>query len=291
VRVLTWNLYLGASLDPITGARSVEELPERVDEVWSAARASEPLHRMAAVAAAIEAEQPDAVAVQEAARWSVDGAVAFDFLALLLERLPGYRVAAEVATFGGALPGARSGVVGFEDRGAILVADGARVADARGARFATLARLPVASLELEVGRGWTGATVNGVRILAAHLELAHVPPLATVQREQARELASLASGEGPLVLLGDLNSRPGAAAHARLVAAGLADAWGEVERRPGHTCCQARDLSNDRSLLHERIDHVLVRGMRPRAARVLTARTPGGLWASDHAGLCVDLDP
>jgi endonuclease/exonuclease/phosphatase family metal-dependent hydrolase len=294
------NLYVGASLDPILAAGSLEELPAGVDEVWDGVVASDPPARMAAIAAEIAAASPDLVAIQEAAAWRAGGA-AFDLLALLEAALAArgerYRVAVAGTTFVGSLPGARSGLVEIEDHGAVLAREGVETARPGWTQFATLARIPVVSLELEVPRGFASlvARVDGVavRLLAAHLELGHEPPLAAVQLAQARELAAVAAAEPlPVVVAGDLNARPGSAAHAALLACGLADAWPAARPAdPGHTCCQARGLRNERGALSERIDHLLQRGLAVRGAwrTGADARAAGGRWASDHAGVVADL--
>ena len=69
----------------------------------------------------------------------------------------------------------------------------------------------------------------------------------------------------------------------------MVDAWSVNDGDPGHTCCQAGDLRNEESLLHERIDYVWVRGARVRSAELLGAdrslRHAAGMWPSDHAGV------
>jgi endonuclease/exonuclease/phosphatase family metal-dependent hydrolase len=295
VRLMTRNLYVGASLDPVLGAASLDALGAAVDEVWGEVAASDPPGRMAAIAEEIAGAAPDVVALQEVARWEAAGA-AHDFLALLLARLPGYRAAAVVENFGGALPGARAGLVSIRDRGALLVRDGVEVEDARGHRFGAAGRLGTPAGGVDVPRGCVSATVraDGVeaRVFGVHLELAHVPDAALVHRAQAAELAAALRAEPrPAAVMGDLNARPGVGAHAVLRAAGLDDAWTAVHGEdPGLTCCERRSLRNERSTLFERIDHVLVRGLRARAAfRTGLARAANGLWPSDHAGVVVEL--
>jgi endonuclease/exonuclease/phosphatase family metal-dependent hydrolase len=297
---MTRNLYLGASLDPITGVADAQELPVRVDEVWAAVVASDPPGRMAAVAREIAELQPDVVALQEAALWRVEGGRGYDFVELLLaslrERGSSYRVVAEAPTFGGALPAGAGGVVELQDRGALLAREGVEVCSASSGVFAAAAELEVAGLQLRVPRAFTTALlrVDGVafRAIGTHLELGHLPALAAVQVAQARELAaSIAAEPLPVVLAGDLNARPGTVAHAVLLAAGLADAWAEAAPGDeGFTCCQDRDLRNEESRLSERIDHVLQRGFRAVAATLTGDPRRGDRWPSDHAGVVVELD-
>ena len=79
----------------------------------------------------------------------------------------------------------------------------------------------------------------------------------------------------------------------------LTDAWdlrpGAV---PGYTCCQADDLSNQQSVLDERIDVIfsLVAPSKVKKARVLGAKvsdkTPPagqGLWPADHGSVAAEL--
>jgi hypothetical protein len=59
----------------------------------------------------------------------------------------------------------------------------------------------------------------------------------------------------------------------------------------GFTCCQADDLRNASSALHERVDLAFLKGdtLVPLTAATvgdaLADRTASGLWPSDHAGL------
>ena len=298
MRVLTRNLYLGASLDPITGEPDLAALPARVDEVWAEVVASDPLGRMEAIAGEIAAAGPDVVAVQEAARWAGPGA-AFDLLEHLLAALgqlgERYVAAAVVETFGGALPASNGEPVTFQDRGAILVREDVRIEAAAGRRYAAALRLVVGGAELDVPRGLVSAVlrVNGLRlrVLATHLELAHWPEVAAVQAAQVSELAALVRAEAlPVLVLGDLNAQPGVRAHGVLAGAevGLTDA-AAAAGDAGLTCCESRDLRNEASALYDRIDHVLVRGLVPIRVARTTSRTPAGLWSSDHAGVLVDL--
>jgi endonuclease/exonuclease/phosphatase family metal-dependent hydrolase len=72
--------------------------------------------------------------------------------------------------------------------------------------------------------------VGDAEVLLVNLHLS--PHSASEQRvaEVARVLEVTAGHAGPVVVVGDLNERPGGAVHERLAAAGLRDAWPE---RPG----------------------------------------------------------
>jgi hypothetical protein len=120
-----------------------------------------------------------------------------------------------------------------------------------------------------------------------------------VRNAQGHELAAaLATFTHPVVLVGDLNSRPDdtAGAYGTFSGAGYADAWTVVHgRNGGFTSGQSELLDNVPSLLDHRIDYVLY---QPRAVEALEAdvigdelndRTFSGLWPSDHAGVVATL--
>jgi endonuclease/exonuclease/phosphatase family metal-dependent hydrolase len=129
-----------------------------------------------------------------------------------------------------------------------------------------------------------------------HLESFYAP----VRIAQAAELAAIVNATpGPIVLAGDLNSDPGTEGEAVLAAppaaggAGLEDVFGSLHpNQPGLTCCFLELLSDPARTLDQRIDYVMVRGVRPLTARVF-GDVPGartyGLWPSDHAGLTAKL--
>ena len=130
-----------------------------------------------------------------------------------------------------------------------------------------------------------------VRVVNAHFEA--FDPFEVVRAAQAQELlAGPLDTDLPVVLLGDFNSRaPDGVAYGLLVGAGFTDVWSAVHPTvPGPTCCHAADLRNEEPTLTSRIDLVLISdGVRPRDAHLVgvdpDARTPSGLWPSDHAGV------
>ena len=75
VKVMTRNLYLGASIDPILAATSLADIPHRMAAAWSMACATRPDERALALAEEIDRIQPHLVGLQEA--WTLDsGALA-----------------------------------------------------------------------------------------------------------------------------------------------------------------------------------------------------------------------
>jgi endonuclease/exonuclease/phosphatase family metal-dependent hydrolase len=303
VRVLTWNLYFGAGLEPVFRLRGVEEIPAVVGSLWRAVRASEPAARMAKAAEIVAAGRPDVVALQEVARYEVTAPgepdpEVVDFLALLLEGLRArgadYRAAVAQENFGAALPSDDGSLVSFVDRDVVLARAGTATADPRAVRFAARARVgPGAAFEVPRGFVTVRAEADGVavRLVNAHLEGAWFGP---VQGLQADELLAALAGEPlPTVLAGDLNAGPRSLIHDGLLAAGFEDAWQAGAGDGGATCCRGSDLRS--GALSARIDLVLARGLAARGAARLGAaagdRLASGRWPSDHAAVLADLAP
>ena len=150
-------------------------------------------------------------------------------------------------------------------------------------------------------RGWSSVdiTVKGVpfTFVNTHLEAFGGD---TVRNLQATELAAVVeAAEHPVVLVGDINSRPpgcsgNTVAFQTLLNAGLVEVWPVVYPRDpcgGYTSGQDDDLLNAASTLDHRIDVVMVDPDTFTAIRTEVIgdeqrdRThPDNLWPSDHAG-------
>jgi endonuclease/exonuclease/phosphatase family metal-dependent hydrolase len=168
--------------------------------------------------------------------------------------------------------------------------------------------LPV-GVTVEVVRGWSTVDVQvrgaTVRFANTHLEAFDE----TVRNAQAVELAeSLDDSPHPVVLAGDLNSRPDDedGAYGTLESIGLADAWAVAEGPAGgFTSGQTDPLTNVPSKIDHRIDYVLYDPDGSPVLRALDAEvlgeelddratssvtgTPRLLWPSDHAGVVATL--
>ena len=125
-----------------------------------------------------------------------------------------------------------------------------------------------------------------------------------VQVAQGRELiAALADTTLPIVMVGDFNSNAHQQPHIRdytatypeIVAAGFQDAWAAVNRdHLGNTCCHAADLPKSRRGTQPASRSNLHPGaITPISAKLVgaepAARTPSGLWPTDHAGVLATL--
>jgi len=319
LRVMTWNLYLGADLGPaLQPGITEQQFLTAVAGIYAASRANDFDARAEAIAKKIETQGPDLVGLQEVSRWetfvpNTNARRVEDFLRVLRRKLAARGLNYAVASVStnatvGPLP-LISGceLVGaclltFTDRDVVLVNE-----DTRGLRwwnpqhgnFATQLRFtpPLrGAQEVSFNRGW--ASIDGqfrgrrFHFVTTHLETSGFPE---VQQAQAAELlAGPAFGPGADIVVGDINSDPDDSTSPTydLLTEQLRDVWSVRRRQPGYTCCQDPTLSNPTSSLTRRIDVILTRGAQPIAADVVGdtpfAQTPP-LWPSDHAGVVADL--
>ncbi|MFB6250135.1 MAG: endonuclease/exonuclease/phosphatase family protein [Halobellus sp.] len=328
--VATQNLGLGAGFLSIASDDSDASIPERVGSLYNTVRASEPHARLAALADELARASPTILGVQEAAvvrRGPRSGgaptdpdaeSVVFDFLAILREALADrgtpYRLIATTTNVDLELPARADGNridVRLTDRDALLVRGDAdvEVESAAAATYDASVTLPIGGdRTVEIERGYARADLRfegaSVTVLSTHL----ASGLKSVRTEQARELAeTVESLSGPLVVLGDLNDPPDAAvptatpdgnestdAGAYGVLTGTLTDAARAAGVTGGTCCRPSSLRPpDEDGLTQRIDHVLVRGVRATSAERFavepteSASDGSGLFPSDHAGVLV----
>lgn len=316
VTAMSYNLYLGANLQPLFAATPETVAGLAQDAYDHVVQVDFPL-RARAIARIVDRKNPDVVGLQEVALWERGAtpdalAPSYDFQQILLDALAArgehYRAVSVSRNFQSpVVPLAGGGVARFTDRDVILVRDSVTASSPRDGRY--LARVPIPSPLFggaTIVRGWASVdvTVRGrsFRFVDTHLEAYD----ASVRTLQAVELAArLAVSRLPVVVVGDLNSRPDDRFGAYGVLTGvlgLSDAWVTV-RGPGggFTSGQTDDLNLQESQLDHRIDYVLYRSSRIRAvaAEVVgeeqsdrtppTAGAPYGLWPADHAGVVATL--
>jgi hypothetical protein len=193
--------------------------------------------------------------------------------------------------------------------------------------FVPAANTPFGPISINRGYSAVDLSLDGrdYRLVNTHFEVREVDasnPLSPVfQAAQSAELLQVLQYTTPagrtLLVLGDFNSSPVDPAvpgplplpppfnagiippYQQFLIAGFTDVW---TLRPGglddFTCCQFDDLSNQQSVLYERVD--LVFSLEPpagvRKARVLGAKvadkTPPaglGIWPSDHGSVSVTI--
>jgi endonuclease/exonuclease/phosphatase family metal-dependent hydrolase len=315
VTVMTRNLYLGASLDPILHARSTSEAFAAVAAAWAQVQANDFPQRARAIAAEIARIKPDFVGVQELPLYrtqtpadfqhSPATTVALDYRKALLDalrarKLPYKFVAVNVNTDAELPSGDPPAMdVRLTMRNAVLMRTDRHITLRRAGAGNYRTTYPIFGGLATAVRGWAyvDATIGGrtLRFIDTHLESFN----RQVQEEQSRELLTgPAATKLPVILVGDLNSRPDAsttATYANLLDGGFADTWLHAHpKQLGLTCCHGNDLRDPGGPFYERIDYVLERGgMRGLRGAVTgetpTTRTAGGLWPSDHGGLWMTL--
>lgn len=178
-----------------------------------------------------------------------------------------------------------------------------------GCTYDLLLTTPTPMGAITLLHGFTGADIRigkkNYRIVNTHLE--QRDPFIFIQAEQAAELIKTLNRTTPpnrrLLVLGDMNSSPNDDEFPRVVPpfqqfidADYTDVW-KLRRpfTPGHTCCQAESLLNNRSNLSKRIDFIFSkRPVRRGNVRLVGTRQadktpPPRLWPSDHAGIVAEL--
>jgi endonuclease/exonuclease/phosphatase family metal-dependent hydrolase len=320
VRVMTRNLYQGASLDPLLGATSQGALFVAAGQAYQDILDSKPAERAAAVAREIARNRVDLVGLQEAIILRTGPSrltnpfvpattVQVDGLQLLLRELQKlgerYHVVAIVPGLDAQLPTflgfdarltVRTAIIARSDRSSDLELSNIQVQGFLMNR--TFSALGGAVL-IPNPRGWASVDVekNGrkFRFATTHLE-ADDEDIRSLQAFDM--IAGAANTTLPLVFVGDFNVTapvPSDPTYGRFLTAGFVDAW--TRKRPsdqGFTCCQAPNLLNPTSLLNQRIDLVLFRGaFHVDDIRLVgekpSDKTPSGLWPSDHAGVVATL--
>jgi endonuclease/exonuclease/phosphatase family metal-dependent hydrolase len=315
--LLTQNAYFGADLSMLLAATSPAAAIEAANEAWSCVLASDIPARAERIAEQIAAWSPDFVALQEVVQW-YSGTfermeLKFDFLERILMslRVRGVRYAplAIRCDIDQTVPLSTSGdLVRLLDRHAVLFRvdppSPSQPYNVQSATYSTLVPLPALG-SVRVPRSWIAmdAIIGGgrFRLIESHLE----SYVADVQIAQAKEIiAGPARCDLPVVLAGDFNTNAAqdpalpdcTSTYPDLMAAGFEDVWSAVNpHEPGHTAVQAGDLRNQISSFNRRIDLILTRGGIVATTAQLVgatseARTPSGLWPSDHAGVVARLE-
>ena len=327
VKVMSYNLYLGADIFDLVGADPTE-IPFIAAELYAGVEATDFPARAEAIADIIASENPHLIGLQEVTWYRTDpsdgsespnaSTTTFDFLQILLDELDerglDYSVRATTTNADVEVPSTTDGQtftdIRLTDRDVILAREGVTTADAVTATFDAFAPVPVGGGTIDFLRGYNSvtATVEDVTFTFAnaHLEVDDGNPegAALAQLAQANELReALGLARSPVVLVGDFNSPADGSGTVISTSLFTGTTYGlltnfytdsfvaaDVE---GATCCQAGDLSNTSSTLSSRIDLILYRG----AVETLSAEIVGDervnlggpQWPSDHAGVVATL--
>ena len=323
VRVMTQNLYQGTELANTLAATTQQQFLLGVAADYTNVIATNFPERADAIASEIARSRPALVGLQEVALWQTQAldqtgkptgpwTVSYDFLQILLDRLAAHGLhyatvsvrtdftVAGVGLFATGLKG-----VSLTERLAILArtdlpASRLRLTNPQQAGYQAFVPVKTLTGTLPIGSGWLSVDVTTdettFRFITTHLTA--ITLAIGVQAQQMQELlAGPAATTLPVVVAGDFNSTPSGPAYAEALSAGFADQWIVARGSdPGFTAFQVLPtITNPQSNLSVRIDYVLARGpIAAEGAHLVgatpAARTPSGLWPSDHAGLVAALE-
>ena len=292
VLVMNWNLYVGAPIEQIALAGSLEELVVLAGQQWAAVQATDFRERAEAIADYIAERRPQAVALQEVSTFSIrqpsiytgypgDWVEHTDFLAILLDALRDrdvrYTDAAMVENFVfevpallGPNPATDLVDIRLQDADVVLVRDDVVWHSPNAANYSDNPSLLVGGQPLEITRGFATVVIE-VKGKEYRIVSTHLTPKEEGEAEQLLQadelIAWLAGTTRPAFLMGDLNTAPGntwTASYGKFTGAGFTDLWDlGAPGDPGPTCCQENDLLNPTSILDRRFDLVFYRDPAP----------------------------
>ncbi len=311
VRVMNQNLYEGTNYIELATAGSAPAFVAAVTTTYNNILATKPAERAATLARRIAREKPDIVGLQEVSllRTGTPGTpattVKSDMLKSVMDELDRlgdrYRVVAIIPGFDAQAPSTMNLDVRLTSQDAILVRrergdDRLHVENYEVRHYVVNQVFPTPVGSIPNVRGYAAVDVT-VRGRSFRYATTHLDTTPSVQFAQAAEMIAAAGNTAlPLIFTGDFNTRadsgldPTFPTYQMFMNAGFSDAWRKRLPDPGYTCCQAQNLMNPSSALNQRIDLILTRGnIGVSNIRVLTEKTPSGLWVSDHAGVIADL--
>jgi len=325
VKVMTYNLYLGADLNPAIAATTVPQFLAANATIFSHVQQTNFPERAKSLAREIADADPTLLGLQEGAVWTTgpinDPApatnVEYDFIASLRSELAAIGAPYDVVRIQKEADiEAPAGAPYFQDirlqmHDAILVKAGlgseVKLTNEQSANFANRLVIPTGlGQSIPVDRGWAAvdAVVNkrSFRFIDTHLEAFH--PLVRLQQAQELLAGPVASAPGKVVLVGDINSGPdlpvpaNRLAYQALIAGGMVDTWPIANPGDPGPTAGFSELLDDPSadVLDNRIDLVLTKGsVGVVKSRIYGTdsdnRTAGGLWPSDHAAVMATLTP
>jgi len=298
--VMTQNLYVGADTDPLLQAPDLATAVVLAGVAFQQVQANNFPARAGAIASEVKAAGgPLLIGLQEASVISAPG-VTLDYAQTLLNQLAAVGLNYTIAGVHqgssvslAALPGfsvtdqevvlARTGVPGFAVTGS---------EDHTFTSNFTFSNPAIFPAPISSDRGYVlvDATLDGVpfQFVSTHLESLGAIGEPFRQAQAAELIGELNTSTVPQLLVGDFNDIPLSQTYQEILAAGFVDTADAVGA-DGFTCCQAADLSNQTSLLHNRFDFIFERDFPSIISAFLVGNTPfetvPPLWPSDHAGV------
>ncbi|SFT05241.1 endonuclease/exonuclease/phosphatase family protein [Marininema halotolerans] len=305
LKVITWNVYEGASLLPLI-SRNENVLRRRTVRVFRQFLATNFNARATSMAKIFQRLQPDIIGLQEMSIWSLTPppgsrapSVTYNFLTILQEKLRAaglnYRVVARNNNFSGVMLGATGYTYGLSDFDVILARSNfsGTFSNIQQRNFTVNSTFLVGGRPFPLTLGWSSADVTFAggtfRVVNTHF-----PPFSPLVR--AANTTELLRGplntSLPTLLMGyfNVNANNNTLNYRRFINAGFTDAWTANRRIPGNDCCHDTDLLNVSPRLTRRDTLFLYRnGFTSnrvfRLGVLQRSRTPGALWPSRFAGL------
>lgn len=324
VKVMSWNVYVGANVDIILAIEDPTQIPVLVATAYQELLSTNFPERAQTMADEIARERPHLIGLQEISLIELNGQVQFDYLEILMNELGArglnYQIAGKVDNPDVTVPILLSddpvtlGTVRLLDSDVVLARADVGISNVAEVNYQ--AALPVPSFGITIPRGYVAVTATigqkSYRFVNTHLEPAPIPEILPVQLGQAQELiATFAQETLPVIIVGDFNSTaptsltPAGETYQLLADSGYVDIWPynlQGNEGEGLTNPHDSDLRNETVNFFQRIDLIFVRTgggpvgehpVGPVQATVFgdefSERTASGLWPSDHAAVIARL--
>jgi endonuclease/exonuclease/phosphatase family metal-dependent hydrolase len=261
---MSYNIFQGTELSNAEAAKSLSQLGPAVGKDYQNVIKSNIPARAKALAAAIKANAPDLVGLQEAVLWRTAPAgasgvtippnathVAFDSVKLIVGALAAkgahYSAVAITDNFDiqatADFPNGKKMDVRITDRVAILARKGVTVSNVQEHNFVAHDSVSVIGFPFAIKDGWASvdAKVGGkqLRFITTHLDGINGSMSNTVRANEANEIIKgPATTPLPVVFTCDCNAKPGTTVYTELKGAGLRDTWAALQpHSKGLTCC------------------------------------------------------
>ncbi len=285
LKLMTQNLYLGASLHPLLSDPAGPADPTAVAKILKAMEKTNFPARARALAKIIHSTRPNVLALQEVSHLRIVDAAGkttmnVDFLSILLNELKNlgmeYTVAANALGPDIMVPlfisGAFTASVHYKGYNTILIdssltASGSKIKNYDKQQSTpiglTFTRNYVKVTLSKIPNPWELEEINDIVIVNTHLEAGSKE----VQEAQASELVNmLGTIDEPIFLLGDINSAANNVvkknqtnSYPLLISSSFKDPYLELNPTapPISTCCYDEHLSSNKFVGEGRIDHIL----------------------------------
>lgn len=301
IKIMTWNIYLGASLAPLNNTTK-EEVPMAVTQIYDQVIQTDFNERAKSIANTIKKEEPEFIGLQEVAEWTVKSVASkcsMNFLTILLRELCKedlhYGVLAINKNFSWSLPDSTGKIISLINRDVILFRNDLPVdiTNIQEKNYKDNLVIQIGGEPFTLLRGYSSADIrlcnNKFRFVNTRLEASEDADV--IRLKQSQQLIGEIGGTSlPIFLSGSFSILPSEPIYDLYIDAGFKDSWKIAGQGPGYTAFQASNLLNPISMLSERFEYIFFRD-DSIVKDIITVgdqqkdRTPSGLWPSDHAGI------